>query len=67
MLRGTGMASMTVSRVSVAPLKGGKEEYYFDGTDTAPCTVSLLPPLTAQGWGTPCWWLQRHPQTITRY
>ena len=65
--RRAGMDTVQITRLSVAPLKAGKEEYYFDGTDTAECTVSLLPPLTAQGWGTPCWWLRRHRQVITRY
>lgn len=64
---GNGMDFITVSRESVATLKGNKEEYYFDGTDVLPCTRSLLPPLTADGWGTPCWWLRKHRQVVTRY
>ena len=64
---GSGMDSVVVSRVSVATLKGNKEEYYFDGTDVLPCTRSLLPPPVADGWGTPCWWMRRHRQVITRY
>jgi hypothetical protein len=64
---GNGMDSVVVSRVSVATLKGNKEEYYFDGTDTMPCTRSLLPPPLAIGWGTPCWWLRGHRQVVTRY
>ena len=67
MIHGTGTDTVDVSRVSVAPLKGGKEEYYLDGTGTAVCTQSLLPPLTMQGWETPCWWLRRHRQVVTRY
>ncbi len=66
-MRGTGVDTVEVSRMSVATLKGGKEEYYYDGTDTAPCTISLLPPITSQGVGTPCWWLRRHRQVIVRY
>ncbi len=67
MTRGMGTESFSVNRMSVAPLKGGKEEYYFDGTDTATCTMSLLPPFSADGWGTPCWWLRRHRQIVTQY
>ena len=64
---GTGTDAVIVSRVSIATLKGNKEEYYFDGTDVLPCTRSLLPPPTGDGWGTPCWWMRRHRQVITRY
>ena len=66
-VRGSGMDAVVVSRVSIASLKSSKEEYYFDGTDTMPCTRSLLPPPGAGGWGTPCWWLLRHRQVVTRY
>ncbi len=64
---GKGTDSIVVSRVSVATLKGNKEEYYFDGTDVLPCTRSVLPPPVAGGWGTPCWWLRGHRQVVTRY
>ena len=64
---GNGADSVVISRVSVATLKGNKEEYYFDGTDILPCTRSLLPPPTAAGWGTPCWWMRRHRQVVTHY
>lgn len=67
MAKGSGMDVVQVSRVSIATLKSNKEEYYFDGTDTAPCTRSLLPPPTGDGWGMPCWWLVRHRQVVTRY
>ncbi len=65
--RGGGMDQMEISRVSVTPLKGQKEEYDFEGKDTMLCTRSMLPPLTASGWGTPCWWLARHRQVLTYY
>ena len=64
---GGGIDTVQVSRVSIATLKSNKEEYYFDGTEMAPCTRSLLPPPTADGWGTPCWWLVRHRQRVMRY
>lgn len=65
--RGGGTAEMQVSRVIVTPLKGSKEEYDSDGTDTVTCTESLLPQPVPQGWSTPCWWLARHPQVVVRY
>ncbi len=61
------MDEVTVSRVSVATLKSSKEEYYFDGTDTLPCTRSLFPLPAAEGWGMPCWWLRRHRNVETRF
>lgn len=67
LLGATGIDFAQVNRMSVAPLKGGKEEYYFDGTGSEACAVSLFPPFTLQGFATPCWWLRRHPQVVTRY
>ena len=64
---GHGVDAVVVNRVSIASLKGSKEEYYFDGTDVVPCTRSVLPPPVSQGWGTPCWWLRGHRQVVTRY
>ena len=66
-LRGKVTGLVMVSREVVAPLKGGREEYYFDGTDVLPCTRSMLPPPSGNGWGTPCWWLRGHRQVVTRY
>jgi hypothetical protein len=62
-----GFEQVKVSRVSVATLKGNKEEYYFDGTDTARCSVSTLPMITNGGWSTPCWYLKKHHTVETRY
>jgi hypothetical protein len=45
-----------VSRMVVAPLKGNKEEYYYDGTATVDCSRSLFP----QAGSGACWWLERH-------
>ena len=54
-LRGAPTDQVEVTRFVVAPLKGSKEEYYPDGTDTVPCAQSLLPQDDP-----PCWYLQRH-------
>ena len=53
---GTGVATIPVTRMVVAPLKGNREEYYTDGTEDVPCSRSLFP----HGGDPACWWLQRH-------
>ena len=54
-LRGGPMGSVEVTRFVVAPLKGGKEEYYPDGSEVVGCSVSGLP---EAGVGA-CWWVRR--------
>ncbi len=54
--RGTGYGEVTVSRVVVAPLKGGREEYYANGTTPQRCTRSIAPHDGLDA----CWWLERH-------
>lgn len=61
-LRGSGESSLTVTRYVVAPLKGDKEEYYPDGTETIQCSRSLFPQ-TGDG---ACWWIARHRVTFDR-
>lgn len=53
---GSGMGRVVVSRFVVAPLKGNKEEYYFDGTAEVDCSRSIFP----QAGSGACWWLERH-------
>ena len=60
---GGGMDSVKVDRFTVADLKGGKEDYYLDGTMVVPCSKSLYP----QGGNAVCWWIRRHPEVIERY
>ena len=62
-VRGGGMDSMQVDMYTVAELKGGKEDYYPDGSSMIACSKSLYP----QGGNDPCWWLERHRQLINRY
>jgi hypothetical protein len=62
-LFGGGMGSVQVSHVTIAQLKGNKEEYYPDGTESVACTRSLFP----QGGSSACWWLRRHPEVVQRY
>ena len=60
---GGGMSSVTLSRFTVARLKGNKEEYYFDGTEPSNCSRSLFP----QAGAGACWWLRRHAEVLVRY
>ncbi|HEY5381106.1 MAG TPA: hypothetical protein VIJ65_02565 [Acidobacteriaceae bacterium] len=62
-LFGGGMGTVQVSRFTVAELKGNKEDYYPDGTDTVACSRSLFPQTGAGA----CWWRRRHPEVIERY
>jgi hypothetical protein len=64
---GNGLDNVVVTRVTVATLKGSKEEYYFDGTSTVQCSRSTLPMPAAAGWYEPCWWQRTHRQVVTRY
>jgi hypothetical protein len=59
---GGGMGKATVSRLVVAPLKGGKEEYYYDGTSVVACSRSIFP----QSGNGACWWLARNPVDFER-
>ena len=61
--QGGGMGEMQVDRFTVAELKGGKEDYYPEGTTTVPCSKSLYP----QGGNGACWWVARHREVIDRY
>ena len=61
--RGGGMDTIQVDNYTVAELKGGKEDYYIDGTTTVNCSKSLFP---EAGSGA-CWWVRRHNQVIARY
>ena len=59
---GAPMGQISVTRFVVAPLKGGKEEYYPDGTGTVDCSRSLF---TEAGQGA-CWWVARHRVIFNR-
>ncbi len=57
-----GVGSISVTRVVVAPLKGGRESYYPGLSEDVPCSRSVLP---WSGSGA-CWWLARHPVIFDR-
>jgi hypothetical protein len=61
--RGGGMGQVQVDRFTVAELKGGKEDYYSDGTSIVPCSESLYP----QGGNGVCWWVRRHAEVVEKY
>ncbi|MDE1178091.1 MAG: hypothetical protein PW789_16055 [Edaphobacter sp.] len=65
-LAGKGDGTVTVGHFVVAPLKGGKEEYYPDGQLQVRCTRSLLPEGFPQAGAKPCWWLERNPVVFER-
>jgi hypothetical protein len=59
---GGGMGKVSVSQIQVAPLKGNKEEYYWDGTADVDCSESIFP----QAGSGACWWLARHKVVFDR-
>ncbi len=61
--RGGGMGSVPVERFTVADLKGGKEEYFPNGTEAVACSQSLYP----QEGHNPCWWVERHREAEVHY
>lgn len=48
--------SVQVNKYLAVPLKNGKDEFDFVGSEDMVCTNSLFPQL---GY-TPCWWLRHH-------
>jgi len=60
---GGGMGQVSVDLYTVAELKGGKEDYYPQGTVILPCSQTIYP----QGGNNPCWWQTRHREKINRY
>ena len=55
-LRGSPQSKVTVNRYLAVPLKGGKQEFDYQGTSDVPCSVSLF----AQNGLDACWQLRRH-------
>ncbi len=60
---GSGMGSVDVTEATAATLKGNRFEVYSQQTLTVNCSRSLLPEAGAG----PCWWLHRHPSSVTQY
>ena len=57
---GGGMDRITVSQVTIAALKGNKDDFYVDPVTEVECSRSIFP----QAGGGACWWLRRHPQIV---
>jgi len=55
-LRGSPRTVVTVNRYVTIPLKGNKQEFDYQGTIDAPCSVSLF----AHAGLVPCWQLRRN-------
>ena len=60
---GSGMGSSEVTDPTAATLKGNHFEVYSQQTMTVNCSRSLLPEAGAGA----CWWLRRHPSSVTQY
>jgi hypothetical protein len=60
MARGSAYDTVRVAQVIASPLKNGKEEYDYAGTQPMECVRTILP------WAgdKPCWWLRRHTEQI---
>jgi hypothetical protein len=56
-LRGSPHGKVTVNRYVTIPLKGSKQEFDYQGSIDAPCSVSLFP----QAGLATCWQLRRNP------
>ncbi len=54
-------SKVTVSHFLSAPLKNGKEELDYLGSEDQLCSWSLFP----QGGHSPCWYLMRHTNQTT--
>jgi hypothetical protein len=61
-LRGSSTDKVTVSRFISAPLKNNKEELDYLGSEVVTCSLSLFP----QGGYSPCWYLRRNKNQVTR-
>ena len=61
--RGGGMGSVMVRMYTAAGMKGGKLDYFPNGTVAEPCRRSLYP----QEGNNPCWWVERHREVVSRY
>ncbi len=54
--RGNGIGSVQVNEYLAVPLKNGREQFDYTGTENVPCAHALFP----QTQGSPCWYVARH-------
>jgi hypothetical protein len=60
-LRGSPRSMVTVDRYLTIPLKGGKQEFDYQGSMDVQCTRSLFP----QAGQSPCWQVRRNKSQTT--
>lgn len=55
---GTAFDSVKVNQFMAVPLKNGKNEYDYTGSEQVECVRALFP------WAgdEPCWWVRRHAE-----
>lgn len=55
---GTAFDSIKVNQFVAVPLKNGKDEYDYTGSQQVQCVRALFP------WSgdEPCWWVRRHAE-----
>lgn len=55
---GTAFDSVKVNQFMAVPLKNGKNEYDYTGSEQVECVRALFP------WAgdDPCWWVRRHAE-----
>jgi hypothetical protein len=55
---GTAFDSVKVNQFMAVPLKNGKDEFDYTGSQQVGCVRALFP------WGgdEPCWWVRRHAE-----
>jgi hypothetical protein len=61
-MRGSPQQSVTVRHYLTVPLKGGKSEFDFQGSNAVPCSVSLF----SQDGESACWQLRRNAEQNTK-
>jgi hypothetical protein len=60
---GTAFDSVKVNQFVAVPLKNGKNEYDFAGSQQVGCVQTLFP------WAgdEPCWWVRRHVEKNEKF
>lgn len=59
---GTAFDSVKVNQFLAVPLKNGKNEYDYTGSEQVECVRAIFP------WAgdEPCWWVRRHAESGTK-
>jgi hypothetical protein len=62
-LTGSPRSKFTVNHFVSAPLKNNKQEIDYTGSEEIPCSLTMYP----QDGFTPCWYLRRHTNQVSKY